>query len=313
MFMAIRKPALMSGGEFACYRIFYTPTLVRSVGGTLAPVLRRAWMVLMFAVGAPWLLAWWGVARYVGMLRYFVLQNSTFELDYPHILNVVRPNGVLHVGANVGQEAQDYASAGVRRVVWIEAQPSLEESLRAAVTKADAIYTSAVRPGQPGRYSQLANAGPQVLMAAVSDESKRVRMTCTDNSISSSLLPLGWGHKTFFPFIRPMTSGEHLDVVTITMKDLLHKEQVDTRALDMMYLDTQGSELSILRGCGDELLSQMRAIVTEVSTVEQYKGGCMMHDLDEFLSTHGLERTLTQVPSPVGHGNALYERVRVVH
>ena len=106
---------------------------------------------------------------------------------------VVRPTGVLHVGANVGQEAQDYASAGIRRVVWIEAQPSLEGRLRAAVTKTGALYTSAVRLHQPGQLSRLANAGPQVLIAAVSDATgKRVRMTCTNNSISSSLLPLGW-------------------------------------------------------------------------------------------------------------------------
>src|ERR1043165_5886428 len=42
----------------------------------------------------------------------------------------VRPTGVLHVGANVGEEAEAYHHGGIKTVVWIEGNPDLLPALR---------------------------------------------------------------------------------------------------------------------------------------------------------------------------------------
>jgi FkbM family methyltransferase len=296
-------------GEYAYYAIIFTGTLREQLRYFwLASLVRRVYLTVLFALGAPWLLAWWGLRRYAGCFRYYVLQNRTFEMDFRDVLARVRPAGALHVGASVAQEAGAYAAAGVRRVVWVEAQPALEAPLRAAVAAADASRWASDTPAAPGE-------GPEVLIAAVSDSSgERVRLTITNNSISSSLLPLGAGHLTYLPFIRAVEASDgasssclHVEVRTVTMADLLAQRGVDTRALDFLYLDTQGSELAVLRGCDEALLRQMRAIMTEVSTEEHYVGGCMLSELDAFLKARGFERTVTHLP-PLGHGNALYER-----
>jgi FkbM family methyltransferase len=295
-------------GEYAYYAIIFTSSLRDELRvAWLASFVRRVYLTVLFALGAPWLLAWWGVRRYVGCFRYYVVENRTFEMDFRDVLARVRPAGVLHVGASVAQEAGAYAAAGVRRVVWVEAQPALEAPLRAAVTAADASRFGSDTPAAPGE-------GPEVLIAAVSDTSGDVVcLTVTNNSISSSLLPLGAGHLTYLPFIRAVEADGgapclEVQVRTVTMRDLLKQRRVDTRKLDFLYLDTQGSELAILRGCDEALLRQVRAIMTEVSTEEHYVGGCMLHELDAFLTARGFTRTLTHLP-PLGHGNALYERV----
>jgi hypothetical protein len=141
-------------------------------------------------------------------------------------------------------------------------------------------------------------------------------MLIANNSISSSLLPLGAGHKRYLPFIQAVDAAgapaqqSAVEVETITIKDLLKRREVDASAVDTLYMDTQGSELAVLRGCGDALLAQMRAILTEVSTEEHYEGGCLMSELDAFLAERGFKRTVTHLP-PLGHGNALYERAPV--
>jgi FkbM family methyltransferase len=287
-------------GEYCYYGI--------TLHGDLPPLLRpwaflvrRLYMLTLFLIGAPWLLRWWGLRRYLGCFSFYVVHNFTFEMDYGELLAEMRPRGVLHVGASVAQEAQAYAAAGVRRVIWIEAQPSLETPLRAAVAAADKARWPDSQPPPPG-------AGPEVLMAAVTEQSgNKVTMVITANSISSSLLPIGRGHATYLPFIKAVPD-KAVTVETVTMRDLLRRHRVDTSALDMVYLDTQGSELSVLRGCDDALLAQMKAIMTEVSTEEHYQGGCLMSELDAFLGARGFTRTRTRVP-PLGHGNALYERM----
>ena len=282
--------------------VYYAITLHGDLPAPLrrwAFLVRRAYMLALFVAGAPWLLRWWGLRRYAGCFVFYVVNNLTFELDYGELLAAVRPRGVLHVGASVAQEAAAYAAAGVRRIIWVEAQPSLEAPLRAAVAAADQARWP--QPPSPG-------AGPEVLIAAASDVSgQKVRMVITGNSISSSLLPIGRGHATYLPFIKPV-EGEAVTVETVTMRELLRRRRVDTSAVDMLYLDTQGSELAVLRGCDDALLAQLKAVLTEVSTEEHYQGGCLMHELDAFLGARGFARTRTRVP-PLGHGNALYERV----
>ena len=281
--------------------VYYSITLHGDLPAPLRPwafVVRRLYMLACFVVGAPWLLRWWGLRRYAGCFAFYVIRNHTFEFDMGELLAAVRPRGVLHVGASVAQEAPAYAAAGVRRVVWIEAQPSLEAPLRAAVAAAD-----------KARWPQPAprGAGPEVLIAAVSDVSgNEVRMVVTENSISSSLLPIGHGHAQYMPFIKGVES-KAVTVSTVTMRDLLRRHSINTADLEFMYMDTQGSELAVLRGCDDTLLAQMKAIVTEVSTEEHYVGGCLLSELDAFLGARGFVRTRTRVP-PLGHGNALYER-----
>ena len=70
------------------------------------------------------------------------------------------------------------------------------------------------------------------------------------------------------------------------------------------HLDIQGAELLALKGAGD-LLNAVDVIVTEVNTVEMYKGNPLIGDIDKYLGDRGFERALTDMTDH-GWGDALY-------
>ena len=60
--------------------------------------------------------------------------------------------------------------------------------------------------------------------------------------------------------------------------------------IDLLKLDTQGTELEILRGCGQYLDSgRISVIKTEVSFLPVYKEQCVFAEIDHFLRQHGFE------------------------
>lgn len=248
---------------------------------------RRLVRLAAFVAGAPWLLAWWGVPRYLAMLDHFVIHGQDFELDYRAVLESLTPvKGILHIGANVGQESGLYAALDVPRVLWIECQEECRDALQRAVDKA-------------GRGDR-----DEVVIAAVSERTGDVaQLHRVDNSISSSLKPLGPGHRTYFPFLR---QEQPRDVHTVSLDNLLASRGLDPAAFDFMYLDVQGSELDVLRGARGAL-GHIRALMTEVSSEAHYDGGVLESELHDFLTREGFVRTKRQMP-PLGHGNALYCR-----
>ena len=278
-FMASRfLPSAAKGslGEAIIYKVFWPP-----FEGEVA---RRVAQLFYFALAAPWFIAWWGLDRYVRMVDFFVIRGNTFELDYKSILSTISVRGVVHVGANVGQEAATYQELKVPKVVWIEAQEECREPLEATLAK-------------QGRDEDV------VAITAISSEAGSAKLFRTDNSISTSLKPLGHGHKSYFPFIQ---QAEVQDIQTETLDGLFQRLALRAQDFDFMYLDVQGSELDVLQG-SREVLPHIRFIVTEISSEEHYKGGCAEKDLHDFLLAHGFQLRERQMP-PIGHGNAFYAR-----
>lgn len=56
--------------------------------------------------------------------------------------------------------------------------------------------------------------------------------------------------------------------------------------IDILWLDAQGTELSILKGLGD-MLSKVKVIKTEVLFKEQYFGAPLFEEVEEWLDAHG--------------------------
>ena len=69
-------------------------------------------------------------------------------------------------------------------------------------------------------------------------------------------------------------------VSTITLKTLLKK--YNTQKIDLLKLDTQGSELLIMKGLSD-ILWDIEFIEIETSIVDYNKGGCSLYDIIDFL------------------------------
>lgn len=174
----------------------------------------------------------------------------------------IHPTGVLHVGANVGEEREVYRELGVDRQIWIEANPAIFQIL-----------------GHNLSNNPLAIA----YNFAAGDENKLVDLHISSNaSQSSSVLELG-NHKEVHPDVH------YIGDVSVPMMRL---DNFKFRDCDFLNLDIQGFEGNVLRGMGT-LLDQFKWIYTEINSKETYLGCMQLPELDEFLSQRGFKRVET--------------------
>jgi FkbM family methyltransferase len=192
----------------------------------------------------------------------------------------IKPQGVLHVGANVGEEAPVYDELGIKNVVWIEANKEIFNTLLNNV----------------GRF------GHNCFNVCISDkEDELVTLHISNNgSQSSSILELGT-HKIAHPEVHYVKDVEmkaqRLDQMII-LWDILKDS-------DFLNIDLQGAELKALRGMGTRL-NQFKWAYLEVNKQELYKGCALVDEIDMYLLGFGFKRVETFWCGNTGWGDALY-------
>lgn len=198
----------------------------------------------------------------------------------------IKPKGVLHVGANVCEEAPVYDELGIRDVLWVEANKDLFDSQKIAW---------AVHPFK----------GQVAVNACVSDvEGETVIFHISNNaSQSSSILELGT-HSIAHPEVHYV---KDVEMKTERLDKLIpdYYSQFKNTSLDFLNIDLQGAELKALRGMGD-LLHKFKWAYLEVNQAELYKGCPHVNDLDLYLNGFGFKRVETKWCGNTGWGDALY-------
>lgn len=192
----------------------------------------------------------------------------------------VAPRGIIHVGANTGQEFDAYLASNAETVVYIEAIQRVYERLKEHVEVAEGHF--AVR----------------ALCSAVAGE--RVSFNVASNyGESSSILELG-DHMKLFPDVAYV---DHEDMITTTVDDII-SSAFGRAQFDLMVLDVQGAELLVMKGAA-ETLKHVKAVFTEVSERPLYVGSCTWPEIDVFLGQFGF-RLKYMMMDPCYYGNALY-------
>jgi 2-O-methyltransferase len=69
---------------------------------------------------------------------------------------------------------------------------------------------------------------------------------------------------------------------SITLPTFVQRERIELTRFQALVLDTQGSELLILKGAA-ELLQRFRFIYLEVSDFEFYKRCCLLPEVNDFM------------------------------
>jgi FkbM family methyltransferase len=191
----------------------------------------------------------------------------------------IKPKGVLHVGANVGEEAPVYDELGIKNVIWIEANDKLIPKLSATASK----------------------YGHQVIHECVGDvNGEEVVFHISNNAgQSSSILELGT-HKTAHPEVH------YIEDVQMKMTRIDALPIADGfKEFDFLNIDLQGAELKALRGMG-ELLKRFKWAYLEVNQAELYKGCALVEDIDMYMIGYGFRRAETKWCGNTGWGDALY-------
>jgi FkbM family methyltransferase len=166
--------------------------------------------------------------------------------------------GVIHVGAHLGQERHHYASLGLN-VIWVEPIPTVFESLQANIA---------------GVHGQRAYRH----LLTDKDGAEYDFHVSSNVGASSSIFDFG-RHTDVWPGVH-YTHNIRLAATTLTR--LVQTEGIDLTEYGALILDTQGSELLVLKGAID-LLDSFQYIKAEAADFEVYSGCCQLNDLTEFL------------------------------
>jgi FkbM family methyltransferase len=193
-------------------------------------------------------------------------------------------SGIIHVGANEGQERDRYARYNLR-VLWVEPIPEVFARLQSNVKDypnqcaIEALVTD--RDGGEYQFNIASNQGA-----------------------SSSILEFK-EHKDVWPSV---TFERTIKLAGYTLPTLLKREGIDPAGYDALLLDTQGSELLVLQGALP-ILHHFKYIKAEAPDFESYANCCQVVDLDAFMDAQGFREHRRTEFARRKEGGAYYDIV----
>ena len=198
-----------------------------------------------------------------------------------------KSSGVIHVGANTGQEMETYVKRRLP-VIWIEPIPEvfeiLEKNIR-GVSKQKAIQRLVTdKDNQEYQFHVANNFG--------------AASSIFDLSLCKDIWPEIEYNKT-------------ISITSSTLTSIVKEFDIDLSQYDTLIMDTQGSELLVLKGAKD-IIKNFLFIKTEVAEFESYKGCCQVKDIESFLTEFGFiefsRNKFTDHPNGGGYYDIVYKR-----
>ena len=193
-------------------------------------------------------------------------------------------NGVIHIGAHTGQERHIYSQYRLK-VLWVEAIPEIFKILQQNIA---------------GLSDQRA------MCSLVTDkDAATYKFHVTSNEgASSSVFSLDL-HKDVWPEVKETSV---LSMTSTTLSSLLDAENIRPDHYDALVMDTQGSELLVLKGIGSNM-RHFKYIKTEVADFAAYRDGCQHADIDAFLLDQGFVEYARKEIAQHAAGGAYYDIV----
>jgi FkbM family methyltransferase len=192
------------------------------------------------------------------------------------------PRGVIHIGAHIAEERDNYITAGVEDIIWIEGNPDLVKNL---------LHLNS--------YSE------KVIECLVSDKNTdSTTFNITNNGQSSSILNLD-KHLIHHPWVQV---EKVLNLPTRRMDSIIEENQIDMSKFNFLNLDIQGCELFAIKGF-DKYINFFDFIFTEVNIYHLYENCPLITDIDQYLSNFGFERKETYI-TEWQWGDALYVKTK---
>jgi len=174
---------------------------------------------------------------------------------------MVYKKGVIHVGANIGQERDLYSDLNV---LWIEPIPDVFNQL---------VNNIKSYPSQTAL---------NYLISDVDD--KQFDFNVCNNSERSSFLQFTEHHYKDFNF-------QHTETITlnsIRMDTLIKKHNINLNDYDALVTDCQGADYFVLKSFG-KLLNHFSYIKSEVMISEIYKGLVKEEEINNLLTSASFE------------------------
>ena len=171
------------------------------------------------------------------------------------------PRGIIHVGANSGQEVPDYMASDITPVVLIEPLQIPFKRLLKSIDNAEGFF--------PVQKCLSDVAGKTVIFNVASNSGQASSYYEPEN------------HLTIYPGV---TFGEKIEFTTETLDAVVQglSGSLDRSKLDYISLDTQGSELDIIKGAS-RCLEDAKFVFLEVSFKGLYRDAPDMYEVIQFM------------------------------
>jgi len=192
--------------------------------------------------------------------------------------------GIIHIGAHEAEELDQYVSAGITNVLWVEANPNKQKIIEKKISSFPKMKL--------GQFAaSFASGGTG-------------KLNISNNGQSSSLLNLGT-HSQHYSDIKYIDEQK---VPFITIDDWIYKLGIkeSENNYNFINLDIQGYELNALKGMSKQL-RQVDYIYSEINTSEVYEECAKVEEIDEFLLDFNFKRVATRL-TDYGWGDALYAK-----
>jgi FkbM family methyltransferase len=191
---------------------------------------------------------------------------------------ITQSQGILHIGAHMGQERDTYNSLK-KPVIWIEAIPEIFTILASNIS---------------GLHEQQALS----LLLGDIDKSPSKFHLASNHLASSSLFEFG-SQKGF----KGLNMEGEIDLVMRRLDHVFNDR--DLQKYNHWVIDVQGAEMKVLQGAGN-LIDQCESLLIEVSTREVYASGSTWSDLRSYL----VDKNLYPLWEPLenSHENIIFIR-----
>ena len=193
------------------------------------------------------------------------------------------PSGLIHVGAHLVQERDEYRNSGFEPVIWFEASPATAYSAKNILKNySNQSIINCALWSEPGIRKTFHIAG-------------------NEGSSSSLLEPylITASHPDVY-------TTERFTVETSTLDKEIPKLGLDKR-LRTLVLDVQGAEIEVLKG-STVALTEIDYIITEISRIELYKNTTRIKQIVQFLDERGFIFAASEVNRATGWGEGLFIR-----
>jgi FkbM family methyltransferase len=197
------------------------------------------------------------------------------------------PRGIIHVGANKGQEVPAYKEKAIRPIVMIE---PLADQFARLVKAID---------GEAGFYP--------VQACCASESGKTVDFHVASNSGQSSSFLKPGKHVELYPGV---TFQKTIQIQTATLDEIMAALPEPVEAFDYLAADTQGAEMEVLKGAS-KTLEHIKYAWLEVNFGGLYEGDFDLYQITEFMRSKGFDLYYL-VMRRQQWGDALYVRKGVV-
>ena len=187
-------------------------------------------------------------------------------LDYNDLHKKLNIRGIIHIGANKGEEYEKYKYYGVKNMVFIEPRVSAFEFLKNKINDENVLLFNLALGNKNGTEKLNVSTG---------------RGEGASSSILNPKL-----HLSLHPNVK---FGEEFVYVKMEKLDNL---PLQFDKYNMLTIDVQGYELEVLLG-SQNTLNNIDYIHSEVNNSEVYENCAKVDQLDKFLSKYNFVRVLT--------------------